>query len=52
MAVAIFSCSKNINENKKSSSGREIYFKTCEFMNKKWKMNFSLLKKTDVSLLR
>jgi lipoprotein len=45
MAVAIFSCSKNINENKKSSSGREIYFKTCEFMNKKMENELFLVEK-------
>ena len=37
--TVIFSCSKNVNEKEKAGSSgssiREIYFKVCEFMNKK-----------------
>jgi len=35
ITIAIFSCSKNINEEEKSARSREIYFKACEFINQK-----------------
>ena len=41
----IFSCSKNINDNEKTDNSREIYFKTCEFMDKKIKDERCLVEK-------